>query len=90
MSNSYKSHSRGVSELKAHLVLTTKWRRKVINAEILEQLKQIIENVYQKWGCTLVECNGDADQIHLLFQYYVVFIFTHLLNVTEPLREPGC
>ncbi|MEQ8959492.1 MAG: IS200/IS605 family transposase, partial [Coleofasciculus sp. C2-GNP5-27] len=35
----YRSSSRSVSDLKAHLVLTTKYRAKCINAALLEQLE---------------------------------------------------
>lgn len=66
----YKSHSRAVSNLKAHLVLTTKYRRKVITAAMLKRLGEIFNDLCQKWGCEVMEFNGEEDHVHLLFRYY--------------------
>lgn len=66
----YESHSRGVSDLKAHLVLTTKDGREVISATMLARLTEIVESVCEKWGCQVLEFNGEVDHMHLLFSYY--------------------
>ncbi len=42
-----------MSDLKAHLVLTTKYKRKVFTGEILERLGEILEDLCQKWNCKL-------------------------------------
>lgn len=44
----YKSTSRAVSSLKAHLVLVTKYRKRVINQQILEELVQIVQGLSGK------------------------------------------
>jgi putative transposase len=76
----YKSHSRAVSDLKAHLVLTTKYRRKVIAPPMLERLGEIFEALCQKWGCEVVEFNGESDHIHLLFSYYPQMQLSKFVN----------
>lgn len=76
----YTSHSRGVSSLQAHLVLVTKYRRKVIDAEILQRLEEIIRSVCEKWGCEIQEFNGESDHIHLLFSYYPQVQLSKLIN----------
>lgn len=76
----YKSHSRSVSDLKAHLVLTTKYRRKVINAAMLVRLGEIFEQLCQKWGCEVVEFNGEQDHVHLLFGYYPQMQLSKFVN----------
>ncbi|WP_009632389.1 IS200/IS605 family transposase [Synechocystis sp. PCC 7509] len=76
----YKSHSRAVSDLKAHLVLTTKYRRKVINAAMLTRLGEIFEQLCQKWGCEVVEFNGEQDHVHLLFGYYPQMQLSKFVN----------
>lgn len=58
-----------MSDLKAHLVLTTKYRRNVLNGEMLQRLGNIMVDLCQKWDCKLIEFNGEANHIHLLFQY---------------------
>jgi len=59
-----------VSDMKAHLVLTTKYRRKVLDGEMLVRLAEIVSDLCDKWGCKMIEFNGEEDHIHLLFQYY--------------------
>ncbi|MBE9204151.1 IS200/IS605 family transposase [Synechocystis salina LEGE 06099] len=69
MKNDFESSGRSVSDMKAHLVLTTKYRRKVFTPEMLERLEEILVDLCHKWGCKPIECNGEADHVHLLFQY---------------------
>jgi putative transposase len=54
----------------AHLVLTTKYRRKVLTQSMLERLKQHIHNLCSKWNVLVVELEGEDNHIHLLFSYY--------------------
>lgn len=70
MKDDFVSSARSVSDLKAHLVLTSKYRRKVLNATMLERLHSIIEDLCGKWDCKLIEFNAEEDHIHILFQYY--------------------
>ncbi|NJR70002.1 MAG: IS200/IS605 family transposase [Synechococcales cyanobacterium CRU_2_2] len=70
MKNDFISTGRSVSDLKAHLVLTTKYRRKLFDAEMLQSLTSTVVDLCGKWNCKVVEFNGEADHIHLLFQYY--------------------
>ena len=51
-----------------HLVLAMKYRHKCLTAQMLERMKDVFQDVLQKWGCTLVEFGGEADHIHLLFE----------------------
>lgn len=76
----YKSHSRAVSDLKAHLVLTTKYRRKIITAPMLIRLNEIFEKLCLKWGCQIVEFNGEADHVHLLFSFYPQMQLSKFVN----------
>lgn len=80
MKNDYVSHGRSVSDLKAHLVLTTKYRRKVINKAALERLHEIVESLMMQWDCKLVEFNGESDHIYLLFQYHPNITLSKLVN----------
>lgn len=70
MKNDFVSSGRAVSDMKAHLVLVTKYRKKVINQEMLKRLGEIVDNLSTKWNCKLIEFNGESDHVHLLFQYY--------------------
>lgn len=70
MDDDYVSSGRAVSDMKAHLVLTTKYRRKVMTGAMIARLHEIFGDLCQKWDCKMIEFNGEADHIHLLFQYY--------------------
>lgn len=70
MKNDFVSSARSVSDMKAHLVLTTKYRRKVLTGEMIERLRNVVIDLCGKWDCKVIEFNGEDNHIHLLFQYY--------------------
>lgn len=55
-----------VYDLSIHLVLVTKYRKRVITQPMMTRLKEIIEITCKKWDCELVEFNGEPDHVHLL------------------------
>lgn len=69
MTNNYEKGYRYVYSLTAHLVLVTKYRKKAISQQMLDRLETIFDETCQKWGCKLVEFNGESDHVHLLFTY---------------------
>ena len=70
MKNDFVSSARSVSDMKAHLVLTTKYRRKVLTGSMIDRLKDVVADLCSKWDCKVIEFNGEDNHIHLLFQYY--------------------
>ncbi|GET41099.1 IS200/IS605 family transposase [Microseira wollei] len=69
MSKDFIHKARGVSDLKCHLVLNTKYRRKVFNEPMLIRLEEIFKELMEKWEGRLIEFNGEVDHVHLLIQY---------------------
>jgi len=57
-----------VYNLKYHLVLVTKYRRKCITDPIIIRLKEIFVELCLKWECNLIEFNGEPDHIHMLLE----------------------
>jgi putative transposase len=55
-----------VYDLSIHLVLVTKYRKKVITPEILKRLGEIFVATAEKWECEVTEFNGEADHVHML------------------------
>ena len=51
-----------------HLVLVTKYRRKVIDDNISNRLKDIFEKIQSNYNITLQEWNHDKDHVHILFK----------------------
>jgi putative transposase len=80
MKNDFVSKGRSVSDLKVHLVLTTKYRRRVFTIAMLNRLHEILEELLQKWDCKLIEFNGEDDHVHLLFQYHPDVALSNLVN----------
>ena len=76
----YRSSGRSVSELRAHLVLTTKYRRKAMSPAVLKRLTELVDHLCQRWGCQLIEFNGEADHVHLLFGYYPQLDLSKFVN----------
>jgi putative transposase len=57
-----------VYSLSIHLVFVTKYRKKVIDAAMLNRLKEIFADTCTKWDCELCEFNGEQDHCHLLVE----------------------
>jgi putative transposase len=49
MNDDYVHTARGVSDLKAHLVLGNKYRRKAQGNEMLTRLETILKELREKW-----------------------------------------
>jgi len=63
-----ESNNHSVFMLSYHLVLVVKYRRKVINDEISERLREIFEYIAPTYNITLREWNHDIDHVHILFR----------------------
>lgn len=60
---------RSVYRLTAHVVLTTKYRHKVLSRAMLDRFAELAAERCQGWKAELLECNGEADHVHLLIDY---------------------
>ena len=80
MKNDFFSRGRSVSDLKAHLILTTKYRKKLFTKEMLERLHEIFEDLLERWDCRVIEFNGEENHVHLLFQYHPSLELSKLVN----------
>jgi putative transposase len=69
-----------IFSLHFHLVLVTKYRRKVITKEVLERLRAIFQETLEKWHSELIEFNGEEDHIHLLFRTPPTVQLSKLVN----------
>lgn len=72
--------ARGISDLKAHLVLTTKYRKKVLAEPMLIRLEEVFRDLMEKWEGRLIEFNGEADHVHVLIQYSPQTELSKLIN----------
>lgn len=62
------SNNYSVFSLNYHLILVIKYRRKVLNDDISNRLKEIFEYISPNYNITLEEWEHDKDHIHVLFK----------------------
>ena len=75
------STARSVSDLKCHLVLTTKYRKKVFDRKMIERLETIFKKLLEEnWSCRMIEFNGESDHLHILIQYNPQIQLSKLVN----------
>lgn len=74
------SNNHSVFLLNYHLVLVVKYRRRVIDDNISERLKEIFNYICKKYNITLEEWNHDYDHIHILFRAHPNSQLSKFLN----------
>ena len=62
------NNNHSVFKMYFHLILVTKYRRKVINEEILIFLEERFVTIGKSYNLHLEEMNYDQDHIHILFR----------------------
>ena len=62
-----KNNNHSVFAIHFHLILVVKYRKKVINDEISERLKEIFRGIEGNYNIALEEMNFDLDHVHILF-----------------------
>ena len=63
-----RGNNHSVFSIHFHLILVVKYRRKVINDEISERLKEIFGYIQDNYNIVLEEWNHDIDHVHVLFR----------------------
>ncbi|AKH62132.1 MULTISPECIES: IS200/IS605 family transposase [Photorhabdus] len=73
-----KRHS--VSKLVVHLIFTTKYRRKLFDGGMIEQLREAFTSAATKLECDIIEMDGEQDHVHLLVAYPPKLAVSILVN----------
>ena len=63
-----RNNNHSVFAIHFHLILVVKYRKKVINDEISNRLKEIFEYIQGDYNIALEEWNHDIDHVHILFR----------------------
>ena len=63
-----ESNNHSVFYINYHLILVVKYRRRVINDEISNRLKEIFEKISPNYNISVTEWNHDIDHVHILFK----------------------
>jgi putative transposase len=69
ISEEYRRGRHVVSALHVHLVFVTKYRRGVLDADMLASCEDAMRKVCGGFGAELREFNGEDDHVHLLVEY---------------------
>jgi len=69
-----------VFSLHAHLVFVTKYRKKVFNAQMLDFLQQVFNDICKNFEVQLVQFEGERDHVHLLVHYPPKVALSKLVN----------
>ena len=54
--------------LQYHIVLVTKYRRPVLTGPVKDLVYQVIQDIFDEKKLVILEMNGEADHIHILFE----------------------
>lgn len=63
-----RSNAHSVFLMTFHLIFVTKYRRKVINDQISERLREQFEKLAPSYHIKLIEWNHDIDHVHILYE----------------------
>ena len=66
MDNRYNRHNRRKYSLKVHIVLVTKYRKKLLKGSIADDVKQKIFDIANTRGYKIIPMEADKDHMHFL------------------------
>ena len=81
------SYRHCVYKINLHIVFVTKYRRKVINAQMLERMKEIFERLCQNQKSELIEFGGESDHVHLLVDLSPDVAVSKLVNTCKTISS---
>ena len=65
----YNRHNRRKYSLKVHIVLVTKYRKKLLKGSITDDVKQKIFDIANTRGYEIIAMEADKDHLHFLISY---------------------
>jgi hypothetical protein len=69
MDNRYNRHNRRKYSLKVHIVLVTKYRKKLLKGSITDDVKQKIFDIANTRGYEIIAMEAGKDHLHFLISY---------------------
>lgn len=62
------SSNHAVFRIFLHLVIVTKYRKRALTGPMIDRCREILKDTAARWGCSVVECEGEADHVHVLLE----------------------
>lgn len=78
--NQYYVNRHSCFLLQYHLVLVTKYRKKVFDKDMEEYLSSFINSMMEKNDCNLMTINYHGDHVHILFEAPVTLNLPNFIN----------
>ena len=72
-----------VYSLNYHLVIVTKYRRHVLTKPMLDRFDGLARERVEAWGGRLLEVNGEAEHVHLLFTLPPKYVLAEFVNALK-------
>ncbi|GAL59502.1 putative transposase [Pseudescherichia vulneris NBRC 102420] len=76
----YLLRRHSVSKLVVHLIFTTKYRRKIFDDMMIQQIREAFQSAAEKLEIEILEMDGEADHVHLLIAYPPKLSISVLVN----------
>ena len=76
----YYTNNHSCFLLTAHLVLVTKYRKPVLQGKVRDYVYALIRETMESENIIIREINGEADHIHILFDYAPDVRLSELIN----------
>ena len=80
MTNRLYSNNHSVFALHYHLVLVIKYRKKVINNDISNRLRELFSYIGESYKIEIEAWNHDEDHVHVMFRAHPKSELTKFLN----------
>lgn len=76
----YQTTNRAKHNLKVHLILVCKYRKKLLTGDINTLIKNIIYEIESKSDFDIIEMESDIDHIHIMLQYIPRVSISSIVN----------
>lgn len=76
----YLRHRHSVSKLVVHLIFCTRYRRKLLDGEIIRQRRDAVTHAAERLEIDILEIDGEADHVHILIAYPPKLAVSVLVN----------
>ena len=83
MDNRYNRHNRWKYSLKVHIVLVTKYRKKLLKGSIADDVKQKIFDIANTRGYEIIAMETDKDHMHFLISYDTTDRFCDIVKIVK-------
>lgn len=83
MTTQFRKERHSITDLKAHLVCVTKYRKPVLTVESLTLIEKSFREVAKKMSFQILEFDGESDHIHVLIEFPPKLSISQIVNALK-------